>query len=193
MKKLFLVSLAVTVCCLCTVSVTAGDDASPVQIDKLAAYEFQVPQDLADRNYLGLSANGSFTIPQIKAKVVIIEIFSMYCPACQKEAPIVNELFHSIAKNPAAKDKLRLIGIGAGNSAFEVQVFKKTYNVLFPLLPDPNLTVHKICGEVRTPYFIGAKIGADRSLSLVYSQAGSFGDPDQFVHRILTLSGVKEE
>ena len=37
-----------------------------------------VPKDPTHRSYLGLSAEGLFKIPQTKAEVVIIEIFSMY-------------------------------------------------------------------------------------------------------------------
>jgi hypothetical protein len=37
-----------------------------------------LPEDSAHRSYLGLAGSGLFQIPQIKAEVVIIEIFSMY-------------------------------------------------------------------------------------------------------------------
>lgn len=37
-----------------------------------------VPKDPAQKDYLGLSQDTTFQIPQIKAQVVIIEIFNMY-------------------------------------------------------------------------------------------------------------------
>lgn len=37
-----------------------------------------VPADPADRRYLGLPESGMFKIPDIKAGVVIIEVFNMY-------------------------------------------------------------------------------------------------------------------
>lgn len=37
-----------------------------------------VPDDAAHKKYLGLSGSGTFDIPDIKAKIVIVEIFSMY-------------------------------------------------------------------------------------------------------------------
>jgi hypothetical protein len=37
-----------------------------------------VPEQPAQRDYLGLSDSGTFRIPDIKARIVIIEIFSMY-------------------------------------------------------------------------------------------------------------------
>ncbi len=40
--------------------------------------DLPVPEDATRKSYLGLSGEGLFQIPQIKAEVVIIEIFSMY-------------------------------------------------------------------------------------------------------------------
>ncbi|MBW2602227.1 MAG: hypothetical protein JRD47_09970 [Deltaproteobacteria bacterium] len=37
-----------------------------------------VPKNPAHRSYLGLSEEGNFKIPQIKADVVIIEILNVY-------------------------------------------------------------------------------------------------------------------
>jgi hypothetical protein len=40
--------------------------------------EFSVPKNMENREYLGLSGKDTFRIPEIKADVVILEIFSMY-------------------------------------------------------------------------------------------------------------------
>jgi hypothetical protein len=39
---------------------------------------FPVPKDAGHREYLGLPESGNFKVPQIKADVVIIEVFNMY-------------------------------------------------------------------------------------------------------------------
>ena len=44
----------------------------------LPQFELSVPEDAQARAYLGLPSSGKFAIPQIKARLVIIEIFSMY-------------------------------------------------------------------------------------------------------------------
>ena len=54
---------------------------------QLPSIVLQIPKSTEEKAYLGLSGSGTFKIPQIKADVVIIEIFSMYCPFCQKDAP----------------------------------------------------------------------------------------------------------
>ena len=76
----------------------------PSEGDLLPDIVLTVPQILDQQKYLGLSSETTFTIPQIKASVVIVEIFSMYCPYCQAEAPALNELYDKIQKNSGLKD-----------------------------------------------------------------------------------------
>jgi peroxiredoxin len=132
-----------------------------------------------------------FSLPKPKDGVVIIEIFSMYCPYCQKEAPNVNKLYDIIQANPNLKSKIRLVGIGVGNSPYEVDVFRKKYSVNFPLYSDGDFVIHKKLGEPRTPYFIGVKINPDGTHRIFYSKLGEFGDADAFLAEMVRLSGLK--
>jgi hypothetical protein len=50
----------------------------PPQGGTLPQFELPIPEDSGARTYLGLSGSGNFTIPQIKAQAVIVQIFSMY-------------------------------------------------------------------------------------------------------------------
>jgi len=132
-----------------------------------------------------------FSLPKPKDGVVIIEIFSMYCPYCQKEAPNVNKLYNKIQASPNLKSKIRLVGIGVGNSAYEVDVFRKKYSISFPLYSDGDFRIHKLLGEPRTPYFIGVKINPDGSHRIFYSKLGELGDVDKFLDEMIRLSGLK--
>lgn len=146
---------------------------------------------LADHKYLGLSSGGNiFKINQIKSKVVIIEIFSMYCPYCQAEAPNINKLNQLIENNPAYKDKIKIIGIGAGNTPFEVGTFKRKYTIAFPLVPDDDFKLHKLLGETRTPYFIVVKLNGDNPPEVIYSKLGAIANIDLFLSQIAKLSGL---
>jgi peroxiredoxin len=115
----------------------------------------------------------------------------MYCPYCQKDAPGINELYQRIQKSPDLKDKIKLIGIGAGNTAFEVEAYRKTYQVPFPLFPDKDYAIHKACGEVRTPYFIIVKINDDGSHQIVHAQLGNYPGAEPFLELVLKASGLK--
>jgi thiol-disulfide isomerase/thioredoxin len=152
--------------------------------------ELSKPDNSIELKYLGLSGGGLFKINHIKADVVIIEIFSMYCPYCQGEAPNINKLYTSIENNPAFRNKIKIIGIGINNSLFETDIFKKKYKVEFPLIPDGDFKLHKIIGEVRTPYFIVVKL-KDGKTEVIYSMLGALGDNNVFLGQIAKLSGLK--
>lgn len=172
-------------------SARGGQEPPPVG-GVLPDLNLPIPENPGERQYLGLSGKGTFKLPKIKADVVIVEIFSMYCPYCQREAPAVNELYQLIQKDEQARDRVRLIGIGAGNSPFEVDVFRSTYGVPFPLFPDADFAVHNALGKVRTPYFIAFKINKDGTHKVIHSKVGSFGDPEQFLRAILKDSGLDQ-
>lgn len=192
MKRIFMNQLAaVAIFVLVFNAQPVGANSTPRKGGTLPAIKLDVPKDPAHRSYLGLSGNGLFDISQIKAEVVIIQIFSMYCPLCQREAFRVNELYENIEKDPNTRGKLKLIGIGAGNSQFEVDIFLKTYEVPFPLFSDGDFSIHKSLGEVRTPYFIGVKINDDGSHEIFYSRVGGFEKAEEFLQLMLELSGLK--
>ncbi len=190
MKKNYTFLLAIAVF-FWVASIAMSASVPPPVGGVLPEFSLTTPKDRGERNYLNLSFfSMSFKIPDLKTQVVLIEIFSMYCPYCQAEAPNVNRLYEKIEASPTLKGKIKVIGIGVGNSPFEVGVFKKKYNISFPLFPDGDFKIHQLMGEVRTPYFIGVKINSDGSHRVFYSRLGALGNVDQFLYEIGKLSGI---
>jgi peroxiredoxin len=152
-----------------------------------------VPQEPIYRAYLGLQAGGeTFQIPEIKAEVVIIELYSMYCPHCQREAPTINQLYAKIEEDPKLRNKVKIIGIGIGNSAYEVKHFRATYDVPFPLFADGDFNLHKAFGEVRTPYFIGIRIQENGRHVVFYSRLGGPQDAGVMLEELIQRSGLAQ-
>ena len=129
MKKLSLV-WTILVCLLILPAFLAAEVTAPAEGGKLPDIRLAIPADTGYQKYLGIKGEGTFSLPQIKASVVIIEIFSMYCPHCQREAPSVNDLFSKIQSSEKLKDKVKLVGIGVGNSPYEVEFQKDLFNTV---------------------------------------------------------------
>ena len=103
----------------------------------------------------------------------------------------ISNLRRKIEQDPALKGKIKLIGIGAGNTSYEVGVFKTKYSVPFPLFPDGDLVIHKQVGGVRTPFLIGVKINTDGYHQVFYTMLGVFENVDEFLGNIIKLSGLQ--
>ncbi len=191
MKRKILRLVVVTLVLFMATVIGAAENGPPKVGSVLPEIELLKPSNSGELKYLGLSGSGYFKINQIKVRVVIIEIFSMYCPYCQAEAPNVNRLYTLIEGNSALKNKIKIVGIGVGNSQFETGIFKKKYTVAFPLIPDADFKLHKILGEVRTPYFIVVKLNSGNPPEVIYSRLGALENNDIFLEQIVKSAGLK--
>jgi peroxiredoxin len=90
-----------------------------------------------------------------KADIVVLNFFDMYCIHCQRDAKHVNELYSRIKSKYGSK--VAFYGVGWGNSPMEVEMYRKRYNVKYPLIPDEQKTISKRFGKVRTPLIIVLK------------------------------------
>ena len=146
----------------------------------LPQFDLNAPDSEEAAEYLELKNPESFRISQIPAKLVFIEIFSLYCPHCQRKAPTNNKIFRIIQADEDLKQNVRMIGIGAGNNPKETGAFKTKFRVIFPLFPDPNFEIHKKLGEPRTPFTI---LVTNRGKVLL-THHGDIKDIDEFVRKI---------
>jgi hypothetical protein len=60
------------------VAIAAAESQPPPEGGVLPDFALSVPESAEHQAYLGLAGKNTFKIPEIKAEVVIIEIFSMY-------------------------------------------------------------------------------------------------------------------
>lgn len=170
--------------CLGVLTCSAALGADEQTLESRLNFSLPVPGSPEHQSYLGVSED-RFSLGQVDADILIIEIFSMYCPFCQKEAVNVNRLYNLIQNPPKLNQKIKLIGIGAGNSEFEVNFFKKKYDIPFPLFSDTKFTLHKQIGQVRTPHFFGLKIDRNNNFKVFYSKPGNISDPELFLKSLL--------
>lgn len=164
--------------------------ASPLQAgDAFPNVELSGKISTAQQTYLEINEEGPWKLSDIAAEYIIIEIYSMYCPHCQKEAPAVNSLYEILKTSKIGK-KMKLIGIGAGNSEFEINFFKEKYAIEFPLFSDSELSTHEKVGGPGTPHFFLVKKNGTK-LETLYSLAGRMKGHNEFLKKLKKAAGVK--
>ena len=173
---------------LCTPALAA----KPKVGDVLPDLTVKAAPQPAEAAYLGLpDGTQSFRLSQIKAEVLLVEIFSMYCPHCQAEAKPLGRVFERLMALPQGKT-LKFLGIGAGNSAYEVDTFRLLYEIPMPLFQDGDYELLKAFGTTGTPTYLVLKPAADgRGLKVLFVQEGRFEDEQTFLELILRASGVQ--
>ena len=107
-----------------------------------------------ERAYLGIPQKKTFSFREIGGNLILVELISTYCASCQRQAPVLNESYSSIEKDPKLKGKVKIIGIASGNNLKEVETFKKEYKVPYPIFSDSKFDAHEAVGSPRTPFMI---------------------------------------
>jgi peroxiredoxin len=163
---------------------------SPAADGMRAAIVLPVPTDPAQRTYLGLEATHTFTLSDIQTDVLIIEVFDFYCPHCQREAPNVNRLYRRISRDPDLRERIKLIGIGVSNTSFEVNQFRQSFDIPFPLFPDRSREIARDLDVRQTPTFIGFVWGTGGKPERFLYLQGGMGDVDTFLSKVIRLSAI---
>jgi peroxiredoxin len=114
----------------------------------------KTPSQAKDRSYLGISDGDQFKVKDLKAEVILVEIFDVYCLPCQKQAPLYKELFGLIQSNPATRDQIKMIGIAVGNTEEEIKKFRDHFKVPYPIVSDPKFLLHEAVGGPPAPFSI---------------------------------------
>ena len=127
-----------------------------------------------DQAYLGTPQRGFFSFREIRGSLFLIEFLSTYCYNCQKQAPIFNEVYASVEKDPELKERVKIIGIAAGNNLTEVEQYKKKYKIPYPILPDSKFVAHNAVGSPRTPFTIWVRKETQGKGVVVSTHLGPF-------------------
>jgi thiol-disulfide isomerase/thioredoxin len=71
--------------------------------------KFQQILSKEDRRYLGIPKKAPFSFKEIRGSLILVEFISTYCVICEARAPIFNEVYSSIEKDPGLKGKVTAI------------------------------------------------------------------------------------
>ena len=151
----------------------------------LPALRLPRPDAAAQRNYLGVGEAETFAMRDIRTRILIIEVFNFYCPHCQAEAPNINRLYRRIESDAQYRGQIKIIGIGIGNTRYEVERFRKRYAIPFPLFADRSRVISRQLEVRQTPTFIVWNYRIDGRIDPILFAPGSIGDIGVFLDRLV--------
>ena len=132
-----------------------------------------------EREYLGLGEEETFTVEDIEEELVVVEFLNKYCFHCQVQAPVFVLAYNTIQADAVLRDKVKMIGVGAGNTRHQLEVFRGETGVQFPLVPDADFVAYDAVGSPKTPFTLllrkdkkGNRIVASAHRGVVYSDKG---------------------
>jgi len=143
------------------------------------------PLGTLEQTYLGLKDIQPFQLPQVPAKLILIEIFEVNCGICKEQAPLSNKLFNMIENNEALNRDIKMIGIGAGNDVSQIGIYKKVNRVPFPLFTDPKFEIHRKVGRPGVPFHILI----DQNGNVLLTELGLIENVEDFFHEIMKIYG----
>jgi peroxiredoxin len=156
-------------------SVSVGKD--------LPQFELKAPRSDKDKQYLGLTSSKDFALTAIPAKLIVFEIFSVYCSHCKKQAGKLNKLYSLIQQDAELSQNIKMLAMSTGTRDDKTEKWKETLEVPFPLFSDPYSKVFNKFGRPPVPLTL---VATDNG-KIVYTHGGVM-DNEEDIFRFLKKS-----
>jgi hypothetical protein len=149
--------------------------APPQLGDRLPKISFPNSLSAEENKYLEMGQQKSFSLDNIKTKLILLDIIGINCNFCIQSIPTMNEIYKAVEEDPGLREHVKMVAVAAGGTPTEVDYFKKTYGLLFPLFADPEYEAHESMGEPRVPFLIFARKDRQGRWIVVNTKVGLMG------------------
>lgn len=110
-----------------------------------------------EKEYLGVGEKGSFSLTDIEARVLVISFLNTNCVYCIKSIPVFKEIFQEIDQDQNLRNRIKIFGIGAGDTSAEVAAFKEKHAIPYPIIADTEFKAHRAVNEPTVPFVVVTK------------------------------------
>ncbi|MBI5018119.1 MAG: hypothetical protein HZB55_21860 [Deltaproteobacteria bacterium] len=164
-------------------TVRLGKPFPNLEFDELVA-----PGDYAA---LGLPP-GSFRLADIQGQVLVLEFFNRYCLTSWRQSLQLESLGKLLGPG-GLEGKVRILSVGAGNTAAELRQFRTEQRITYPLATDPRFDRYNDLGEPGGTPFTAFLVRRGEVWTLADSHVGFYGDAELLVRaRVLLGQGTAE-
>ncbi len=138
-----------------------------------------------DFPYLGLSGeSGDFSLADVQTDYVLLKYYGEFCSQCVQEVPLYNRLFAMIQQDPDLASRIRMIGIGVGDTLRSVRRFQRKHAVPYPLVADERRVVFDAVGGGELPLLYLVRIMPDSRVRVAFHHQGHVEDLEAFFAQI---------
>ena len=161
-------------------------ESSPIGVgDYLPDLVFATGLSEEHIRYLGLDSVPPVVLSKVDRDLLVIELLIAQCFKCQKQAPIFEGAYKELAALEGTGERVAMLGVGVGNTTASLDIFRETFGVSFPLLPDDSLTAFDLLGRPgRAPYTIFARKADDARRMVVSVHGGAFRSSEELLEEI---------
>ncbi len=146
----------------------------------LPGFQLTLPDSPEIKAYLGIKGPKPFPWSQIQGELMVIEFFDVFCPICQGNAPILNQLFKLIREDKDLDKNVKMIGIEVGSAPDDLSAYRQHFKVEFPLFLDPKKEIQTISKVQYVPLLIVV----DKKGKVLMSHTGRIESLDPFLIEI---------
>jgi peroxiredoxin len=173
-----------------TVLPRSADCASPPPTPGVTDNRLPAPQTESERKYLGLSSTVErFSLDNVQADILVLDFFDMYCHVCQARAKHMND-FYQLVQSRGLSGRVKVLGVGVGDTPKEVTVFKEKFGLPFPVFSDRTGSFTRQFGKIRVPNVILFKRHLGH-FEVVYQESSLPDNPEQFLAKVLSYATTK--
>ena len=131
--------------------------------------------------FLGLMKGDTFSLKDIKGDLIVLEYMNKYCFSCQLQAPVLNQVYEMVGKDPQLKGRVKFLSVAAGNNRNEANSFRAEKGVQFPIIPDPKFLAYEAIGDPgATPFTLMIR-KTDSGLLVARAKIGLTRDAERFL------------
>ncbi|NOY68410.1 MAG: redoxin domain-containing protein [Deltaproteobacteria bacterium] len=127
----------------------------------------KTPASRQDRSYLGIASGETFSIKDIQADMVLVEILNTHCVPCQEQVPEYKHLFEQIALAEGPRNRIKMLAVGIGNTQEEINRFREEHKIPFPMVADPRFELHRAIGKPQAPFSILVRLEKSPDATIV--------------------------
>ncbi|MGJ8649637.1 MAG: peroxiredoxin family protein [Opitutaceae bacterium] len=157
--------------------------------DIAMSLQLPAPSSKQGKIALGLAADKThFQLGELEADLLVVMVFDMYCHVCHQSSENMQAVADRLQNDPNIKS-VCILGLGRGDTDFEVQTFVKKLELEFTCVADRDKSVTDALGVRFTPsgFLFCRKTGEYRLLS---SFSGYLSKPkvEEFLAPVLSAN-----